>query len=142
MDTFKFSVRTKTVVQILIMSGVWAGRVQKSMAEILLLSARNGVRHAIPGRIRTQVRPLLWQCRKVNYQHIRILNTATCRLLCGQQRLFWVKGERVLQVDCRDVSPSAKIWSSCNMSGKMNMKNCTSSQSTTTPVDNQGYTTK
>jgi hypothetical protein len=44
MDTFKFSVRTKTVVQILIMSGVWAGRVQKSMAEILLLSARNGVR--------------------------------------------------------------------------------------------------
>jgi hypothetical protein len=44
MDTFKFSVRAKTVVQILIMSGVWAGRVQKSMAEILLLSARNGVR--------------------------------------------------------------------------------------------------
>jgi hypothetical protein len=39
MDTFKFSVRAKTVVQILIMSGVWAGRVQKNMAEILQLSA-------------------------------------------------------------------------------------------------------
>ena len=39
MDAFKFSVCAKTAIQILIMSGVWAGRVQKSMAEILPLSA-------------------------------------------------------------------------------------------------------
>jgi hypothetical protein len=40
MDTFKFSVCTKkTAVRILIMSGLWAGRVQKLMAEILLFSA-------------------------------------------------------------------------------------------------------
>jgi hypothetical protein len=39
MDTFKFSICAKTAVRILIMSGVWAGRVQKSMSEILLLFA-------------------------------------------------------------------------------------------------------
>ena len=39
MDTFKFSVCAKTAVRILIMSGVWAGRVEKSVTEMLLLSA-------------------------------------------------------------------------------------------------------